>query len=153
MIRVAINGYGRIGRLSHRVILERFSDQVEVVAINGGSSTDVTGWMYLIKYDIAYCPLNSIYQVEVRSDEYKKYIEIEKAMKTTIHAYTSDQKLQDGGHKDYRRARAAAQNIIPTSTGATSAAAAALPSLKNKFGGLAIRVPVISGSLADFTFL
>ena len=78
---------------------------------------------------------------------------IEKAMMTTVHGYTSDQRLQDGGHKDYRRARAASENIIPTSTGATIAAAKALPSLSNKFSGLALRVPVPVGSLSDFTFL
>jgi glyceraldehyde 3-phosphate dehydrogenase len=78
---------------------------------------------------------------------------IEKAMMTTIHSYTSDQSLQDGGHKDYRRARAAAQNIIPTSTGATKAAAKAIPELKGIFNGLAIRVPTAVGSLSDFTFL
>src|SRR3989338_4535769 len=78
---------------------------------------------------------------------------IEKAMMTTIHGYTSDQRLQDGGHKDYRRARAAAENIIPTSTGATKAAAKAITALEGKFNGLAIRVPVPTGSLSDFTFL
>lgn len=78
---------------------------------------------------------------------------IDKAMMTTVHAYTSDQELHDGGHKDYRRARAAAQNIVPTSTGATVAAAEALPSLKDKFGGLSLRVPVPVGSLSDFTFV
>ncbi|MDE2026076.1 MAG: type I glyceraldehyde-3-phosphate dehydrogenase, partial [Patescibacteria group bacterium] len=59
----------------------------------------------------------------------------------------------DGGHKDYRRARSAAQNIIPTSTGATKAAAKAVPALEGIFNGLAIRVPVPVGSLSDFTFL
>jgi glyceraldehyde 3-phosphate dehydrogenase len=78
---------------------------------------------------------------------------IEKAMMTTIHGYTSDQRIQDGGHKDYRRARAAGLNIIPTSTGATTAAAQALPSLSGKFNGLSVRVPVPVGSLSDFTFL
>ena len=78
---------------------------------------------------------------------------VEKAMMTTIHGYTSDQRLQDGGHKDYRRARAAGQNIVPTSTGATIAASAAVPELKGIFNGLAIRVPVPVGSLSDFTFL
>jgi glyceraldehyde 3-phosphate dehydrogenase len=78
---------------------------------------------------------------------------VEKAMMTTIHGYTSDQRLQDGGHKDYRRARAAAQNIVPTSTGATIAATQAVPELKNLFNGLSIRVPVAVGSLSDFTFL
>ena len=54
MVKVAINGYGRIGRLAHRVILERFLSEVEVVAINAGSSTDIKGWMYLLKYDTVY---------------------------------------------------------------------------------------------------
>ena len=74
-------------------------------------------------------------------------------MMTTIHGYTSDQNVHDGGHKDYRRARAAAQNIIPTSSGATLAAAKAIPELQGIFNGLAIRVPVAVGSLSDFTFL
>jgi glyceraldehyde 3-phosphate dehydrogenase len=78
---------------------------------------------------------------------------IEKVMMTTIHGYTSDQRLHDGGHKDYRRARAAGLNIIPTSTGATIAATEAIPELKGIFTGLAIRVPVPVGSLSDFTFL
>jgi glyceraldehyde 3-phosphate dehydrogenase len=75
-----------------------------------------------------------------------------KAMMTTIHAYTSDQRLQDGGHADYRRARAAACNIVPTSTGATIAATEAVPELKGVFTGSSVRVPVIVGSLTDFTF-
>jgi glyceraldehyde 3-phosphate dehydrogenase len=78
---------------------------------------------------------------------------IEKAMMTTVHGYTSDQRLQDGGHKDYRRARAAALNIVPTVTGATKAASQAMPELSGKFDGVAIRVPVANGSLSDFTFL
>lgn len=265
MIRVAINGYGRIGRVAHRIILEKFQEQIEVVAINAGSSTDITGWMYLFKYDSAYRTLEnhelsvvvqesqnetgllgkivvdkkeipvfaikdpallpwgtigvdvvieatghfrkkeqlelhikagakavvlsapskddkttgstvSTYVQSVNADMYKgetivtnascttnciapvakiisDHFGIEKAMMTTVHGYTSDQRLLDGGHKDYRRARAAAHNIIPTSTGATQAAAKAVPSLQGIFGGLAIRVPVITGSLADFTFL
>ncbi len=251
MIRVAINGYGRIGRVSHRVILEKYASEIEIVAINVGSSTDLQGWAYLLKYDTAYGPLqnhevsinsetNSLvidgkeihvfsqkdpsllpwkdlgvdvviestghfkteeqlqahikagakhvvlsapakgdvptYVLSVNADKYngesvinnascttnciapvaKIMVEkfgVEKAMMTTVHGYTSDQNLQDGGHKDYRRARAAAQNIIPTSTGATTAAAQAVPELKDKFAGLSLRVPVIVGSLSDFTFL
>jgi len=280
MVKLAINGYGRIGRITHTVILERFSKEIDIVAINAGESTDIEGWMNLLKFDTVYGPLknHNLYikspqdsplnfqtnakligflgiddkeipvfsekqisnlpwrdlnvdvviestgafrkkeQLEehlkagaksvVLSAPYKparnasasaaggdeensgtyilgvnlsqtsqitekvisnascttnciapvaKIIEetlgIEKAMMTTIHAYTSDQRLQDGGHKDYRRARNASHNIIPTSTGATEAAANALPALKNKFQGLAIRVPVAVGSLADFTFL
>lgn len=259
MVRVAINGYGRIGRVAHRVILQWHSEEVDVVAINAGHSTDVKGWMYLLKYDSVYGLLPQEVSVKPNEDPDKKdllgflvvggkeipvysqkdatllpwrdlnvdvviestgvyttaeklqmhitagaksvvlsapakgegvptYVMsvneanyqgekvvnnascttncitpvakviqetfgIEKAMMTTIHGYTSDQRLQDGGHKDYRRARAAGLNIVPTSTGATIAAAQALPALSGIFEGLAIRVPVPVGSLSDFTFL
>ncbi|MBU2632797.1 type I glyceraldehyde-3-phosphate dehydrogenase [Patescibacteria group bacterium] len=260
MIRIAINGYGRIGRLAHRVILEKFYDRVEVVGINAGSSTDIKGWMYLLKYDTTYGPILTLkidsetldaanvqnnqignliiegkkipvfsqkdptllpwkdlnvdvviestghfksqdklqahlnagarkvvlsapakdeiptYVLGVNANNYKgeniisnascttnciapvakimvDNFGVEKAMMTTIHGYTSDQRLQDGGHKDYRRARAASQNIIPTSTGATEAAAKTLPELAGIFSGIAVRVPVATGSLADFTFV
>ena len=69
MIRVAINGYGRIGRLAHRVILERFSSEIEVAAINAGSSTDIKGWEYLLKYDTAYGPLSSKFKVQSSKSE------------------------------------------------------------------------------------
>src|SRR5438270_13946223 len=59
MVKVAINGYGRIGRVAHRVMLEKHSGEMEVVALNVGSSTDMKGWMYLLKYDSAYGPLQS----------------------------------------------------------------------------------------------
>ena len=75
---------------------------------------------------------------------------IEKAMMTTIHSYTQDQRLQDAPHKDLRRARNAAENIVPTSTGATKAAAKAMPTLENAFAGLSIRVPTPVVSLSDF---
>lgn len=78
---------------------------------------------------------------------------IEKAMMSTVHAYTGDQNLVDGPHKDLRRARSAAMNIVPTTTGAAIAVTKTLPALKGKFDGMAIRVPVACGSLADFTFL
>lgn len=78
---------------------------------------------------------------------------VEKAMLTTVHSYTADQNLQDGPHKDLRRARAAAQNIVPTSTGAAIATTRVIPELANKFDGLALRVPTITGSLTDFTLL
>ena len=257
MIRVAINGYGRIGRVAHRVILEHHNSDIEVVAINAGHSTDIEGWMYLLKYDSVYgflpleisfkkadtegdligsliiegkeIPVYSqkdpsllpwkehtvdvviestgaftkaedlqkhltagaksvilsapakggevpTYVLSVNADQYKgetiinnascttncispvanvmqKHFGIEKAMMTTIHGSTSDQRLHDCGHKDYRRARAAGLNIVPTSTGATIAASEAIPELKGIFQGLAIRVPVPVGSLSDFTFL
>lgn len=260
MVRVAINGYGRIGRIAHRVIMQWHNEDIDVVAINAGHSTDIKGWMYLLKYDSVYgllpqdvsvkpstdpnqadflgylvvngkdIPVYSqkdptllpwgkhqvdvviestgaftsaekvkahlaagakaavlsapakdgepipTYVISVNDNLYAgetiisnascttncitppakvigEHFGIQKAMMTTIHGYTSDQRLHDGGHKDYRRARAAGLNIIPTSTGATIAAAEALPSLKGIFGGLAIRVPVPVGSLSDFTFL
>lgn len=264
MIRIAINGYGRIGRVAHRVILKSHSNNLQVAAINAGSSTDLKGWMYLLKFDSNYKTLDHeisvkplaegqqspfkpeanflgyiivdgqeipvfsqkdptflpwkdlsidvvidctgklltkdkatphitngakavvmsapakddtpTYVLAVNADSYKgetiinnascttnciapvaKIMEdtfgVEKAMMTTVHGYTSDQHLLDGGHKDYRRARSAAVNIIPTSTGATKAAAKAIPALEGIFNGLAIRVPVPTGSLSDFTFL
>jgi glyceraldehyde 3-phosphate dehydrogenase len=264
MIRVAINGYGRIGRVAHRVILQKYAQEVEVVAINAGSSTDIKGWMYLLKYDTTYGPLTghnieirnpkseansnsqnsnigslvidgkevpvfsqkdpslllwkdlnvdvviestghfltqeklqthltagakkvilsapakkgevATYVLSVNDKNYKgenlinnascttnciapvakimvDNFGVEKAMMTTIHSFTSDQRLQDGGHKDYRRARSAPENIIPTSTGATIATGEVIPELSGIFNGLSIRVPVSVGSLSDFTFL
>ncbi|MEV0953455.1 type I glyceraldehyde-3-phosphate dehydrogenase [Promicromonospora sp. NPDC050249] len=79
-------------------------------------------------------------------------IGIERGLMTTIHAYTGDQNLQDGPHGDLRRARAAAQNIVPTTTGAAKAVALVLPELKGKLDGYALRVPVITGSATDLTF-
>jgi glyceraldehyde 3-phosphate dehydrogenase len=74
---------------------------------------------------------------------------IEKGLMTTIHAYTADQNLQDMPHKDLRRARAAALNIVPTSTGAAKATALVLPELKGKLDGIAMRVPIPTGSVTD----
>ena len=76
---------------------------------------------------------------------------IERGLMTTIHAYTQDQNLQDGPHKDLRRARAAALNIVPTSTGAAKAIGLVLPELKGKLDGYALRVPVPTGSATDLT--
>jgi glyceraldehyde 3-phosphate dehydrogenase len=76
---------------------------------------------------------------------------LERGMMTTIHAYTADQKLQDLPHKDLRRARAAADNVIPTSTGANKAVAEVLPELAGKFAGMAFRVPILDVSVVDLT--
>ncbi len=78
---------------------------------------------------------------------------IAKAFMSTVHGYTADQRLQDAPHKDLRRARAAAVNIIPTTTGAAIATTEAIPKLAGKFDGMAIRVPVPTGSCADFTIV
>ena len=74
---------------------------------------------------------------------------IQRGLMTTIHAYTADQRLQDMPHKDYRRARAAAINLIPTSTGAAKAIGLVLPDLQGKLNGMAVRAPVVTGSLVD----
>jgi len=79
-------------------------------------------------------------------------IGIEKGLMTTIHAYTQDQNLQDGPHKDLRRARAAAINVVPTSSGAAKAIGLVLPELKGKLDGFAMRVPIPTGSATDLTF-
>ncbi len=78
--------------------------------------------------------------------------EIVKGLMTTVHAYTADQNLQDNIHKDLRRARAAAINVVPTSTGAAKAIGLVLPELKGKLDGYALRVPVPTGSATDLTF-
>jgi glyceraldehyde 3-phosphate dehydrogenase len=78
-------------------------------------------------------------------------IGIERGLMTTIHAYTQDQNLQDAPHKDLRRARAAALNIVPTSTGAAKAIGLVLPNLKGRLDGFALRVPVPTGSATDLT--
>lgn len=78
---------------------------------------------------------------------------IKKAIMSTVHAYTADQNLVDGPHKDLRRARSAALSIIPTTTGAALAVGETIPAIKGKFDGLALRVPVPTGSLSDITYL
>ena len=77
---------------------------------------------------------------------------IERGLMTTIHAYTADQRLQDMPHKDLRRARAAALNLIPTTTGAARAVGLVLPELQGKLNGMAIRAPVATGSVVDLVF-
>jgi glyceraldehyde 3-phosphate dehydrogenase len=80
-------------------------------------------------------------------------IGIEYGLMTTIHAYTADQNLQDGPHKDLRRARAAALNLVPTSTGAAKAVGLVLPELNGRLHGFAVRAPVPTGSMVDLTFV
>ncbi len=98
----------------------------------------------------ASCTSNCIIPVMAILDE---QFGVQKAAMTTIHAYTQDQHLHDAPHKDLRRARAAAEIIVPTSTGAASATGDVLPAMKGKFDGFAVRVPVPVVSLSDFTVL
>lgn len=98
----------------------------------------------------ASCTTNSLAPVaQVLQDAFG----IEKALMTTIHSYTADQNIQDGPHKDLRRARAAAQNIVPTTTGAALAVTQVMPELHGVFDGIAVRVPTLVVSLSDCTFL
>ena len=254
MIKVGINGFGRIGRVALRVVAKHYADQVQVAVINTSGSMKVDGWAHLFEYDTVYGRFEGkletrsgqggeigilqvnqaqvsvlaqrepekipwekygaevvleatgvfrdqegaskhfiggakkviisappkgggipIFILGVNDDQYRgeklisagscttncvapiaKVIldnfEIEESMMTTIHAYTADQELVDGSHKDLRRARAAAQNIVPTTSGAGEAVIAVLPGLKGRFAATAIRVPVACGSYADLTF-
>lgn len=96
----------------------------------------------------ASCTTNSIAPiVKILNDKFK----IKSGVLTTIHSYTADQRLVDGPHKDMRRSRSAAINIIPTSTGAAKAVTKVIPSLKGKLDGKAIRVPTPDGSITDLT--
>lgn len=250
MVKVAINGFGRIGRLAFRIWLLKHPNEMQVVAVNTSGSMDTAGWAHLLMNDTTY----RRFQIDVKAEgeflavpgmglkvpvlaqkdpvllpwgEYgvdvvmectgkftdeegalkhakagaKKVIisapakggnvgtfvlgvspstgsgqvisnascttncitpvaavihskfGIAKAMMTTVHAYTDDQVLQDGSHKDLRRARAAAANIVPTSTGAAIATTEVIPELKGLFDGISLRVPVLTGSISDFVFV
>ncbi len=245
-VRVAINGFGRIGRMALRAIHERGLD-VEIVAVN--DITDAPTLAHLLKYDTIYGPFPGV--VEAREDaivvdglaipafkirdpaelpwselgvdvaiestgvfknreDFDKHVEagakkvlisapgkgvdatvvlgvnfdeiydpaahavlsnascttnclapvakvlhgsvgIKKGIMTTIHAYTGDQRLVDAPHSDLRRARSAAANIVPTSTGAAKAIGQVIPELDGRLQGFAVRVPVPTGSLVDLT--
>ena len=99
---------------------------------------------------IASCTTNCLAPVASVLDE---AFGIERGLMTTVHAFTSDQRLQDAPHKDLRRARAAALSIIPTSTGAAKAIGLVLPNLQGKLDGIAVRVPVADGSVIDLTVM
>lgn len=264
MVKVGINGFGRIGRIAFRIWLLKHTGNMEIAAINTSGSMDVSSWAHLVNYDTMY----RTFELKVKSEklkdpkditdedplighllvgekskkvpvlaqrdpakipwkdygvevviestgrftseeeakkhalggakrvvisaptkggnvgtyvlgvnEYKGDAEvinnascttncvapvaavihstfgIEKALMTTVHSYTDDQNLQDNSHKDLRRARAAAENIIPTTTGAAIATTETIPELKGLFDGMSLRVPTATGSISDFTFL
>jgi glyceraldehyde 3-phosphate dehydrogenase len=247
-IRVGINGFGRIGRLSLRTILARHAESIEVVAIN--DLTDTKANAHLFKYDSTYGPFagavgHDTDEIHVNGKAIKVYAErepgqipwdelgvdivieatgfftdatkavahrnhgvkkviisapaknedktivlgvnddqydpanhhvisnascttnglapiakilherfgIEKGLLTTVHAFTNSQKTQDTAAKDLRDARAASQNIVPSSTGAAKAVGLVIPELQGKFTGMAFRVPTPTVSVVDFTAL
>lgn len=122
-------------------------------AVLGVNDNEVLGKERLGTYSVisnASCTTNNVAPV---AKVIHNKIGILKAMLTTVHGFTDDQNLQDNSHKDMRRARAASQNIVPTSTGAAIAATKAIPELTNLFDGISLRVPVITGSVTDFTFI
>jgi glyceraldehyde 3-phosphate dehydrogenase len=119
-----------------------------VMGVNDGEAKNGHGKARV--WSNASCTTNCVAPVSAIIEE---VFGIEKAMMTTVHGYTASQSLVDAPKKDLREGRAAAENIIPTATGATIAVALTLPSLKNKFDGLSVRVPIPTVSLADITFL
>lgn len=136
---------------------EHIAAGAKKVLISAPAKGDVKTIVYNINHDIldgteqvisgASCTTNCLAPVaKVLNDAFG----IEKGLMSTVHAYTSDQRLLDNSHpKDFRRARAAAANIVPTTTGAASAVGKVIPSLKGKLDGIALRVPTITGSLVD----
>jgi glyceraldehyde 3-phosphate dehydrogenase len=247
MIKVGINGFGRIGRLVYRTIKARHDNEIEVVAVNDLFDSSINA--HLLKYDSTYGQFNHVVEAKdgnivvdgktvkvtaerdlnaikwgdmgvdiviestglfsdatksrghitsggakkviisapakneditvvlgVNADKYDPAAHhvisnascttnglapvakvlndkfgIDRGLLTTVHAYTNSQKLQDLGAKDLRDARAAAQNIVPSETGAAKAVGLVIPELKGKFGGMAFRVPTPTVSVVDFT--
>lgn len=131
---------------AEKVIISAPGKEVDGTYVWGVNHTDYTGSEEIIS--AASCTTNSLAPVAKVLDE---AFGIERGLMTTIHAYTGDQRLQDAPHKDLRRARAAAQNIVPTTTGAAKAVGLVLPNLDGKLDGFAMRVPTITGSATDLT--
>ena len=130
-----------------RVLISAPAKGVDLTVVYGVNDDKLTRDMTIVSN--ASCTTNCLAPVaRVMNDN----IGIERGLMTTVHAYTNDQKILDQIHKDLRRARAAAMNIIPTTTGAARAVGEVMPELKGKLDGSAIRVPVPDGSLVDLTF-
>jgi glyceraldehyde 3-phosphate dehydrogenase len=131
-----------------KVIISAPAKNEDVTVVMGVNHTDYDPATHSVISN-ASCTTNCLAPMaKALNDEFG----IVKGLMTTIHAYTQDQNLQDGPHKDLRRARAAAINIVPTSTGAAKAIGLVLPALKGKLDGFALRVPVPTGSATDLTF-
>jgi glyceraldehyde 3-phosphate dehydrogenase len=130
-----------------KVLISAPAKGVDLTVVYGVNDDKLTSDMTIVSN--ASCTTNCLAPVaKVLNDA----LGIEQGFMTTVHAYTNDQKILDQIHKDLRRARAAAMNIIPTTTGAARAVGEVLPELKGKLDGSAIRVPVPDGSLVDLTF-
>ena len=147
MSKVGINGFGRIGRLVLRRLLEVKSN-IDVVAINDLTSPKILA--YLLKHDSNYGPFPWSLDFAPMAKALHDSFGIEVGTMTTIHAYTGTQSLVDGPRgKDLRASRAAAENIIPHTTGAAKAIGLVIPELSGKLKGHAQRVPVKTGSVTE----
>jgi glyceraldehyde 3-phosphate dehydrogenase len=144
----ATKAHAHIDAGAKKVIISAPAKNEDVTVVMGVNHTDYDPATHAVISN-ASCTTNCLAPMaKALNDEFG----IVKGLMTTIHAYTADQNLQDGPHKDLRRARAAAINIVPTSTGAAKAIGLVLPALKGKLDGFALRVPVPTGSATDLTF-
>jgi len=140
-------GEAHIQAGAKRVLISAPAKGVDLTVVYGVNDDKLTAEHKIVSN--ASCTTNCLAPVaKVLNDA----LGIERGLMTTIHAYTNDQKILDQIHKDLRRARAAAMNMIPTTTGAARAVGEVLPELKGKLDGSAVRVPVPDGSLVDLTF-
>ncbi len=129
-----------------KVVISAPASGEDITIVKGVNDGDYDGSQNIISN--ASCTTNCLAPMAKVLDDLAG---IQQGLMTTIHAYTQDQNLQDGPHKDLRRARAAALNIVPTSTGAAKAISLVMPHLKGKLDGYALRVPIPTGSATDLT--
>jgi glyceraldehyde 3-phosphate dehydrogenase len=142
----AAKAKGHLDAGAKKVIISAPATDEDITIVLGVNDDKYDGSQNIISN--ASCTTNCLGPLaKVLNDEFG----IVKGLMTTIHAYTQDQNLQDGPHKDLRRARAAAINIVPTSTGAAKAIGLVMPELKGKLDGYALRVPIPTGSVTDLT--
>ncbi|HEX6877384.1 MAG TPA: type I glyceraldehyde-3-phosphate dehydrogenase [Nocardioidaceae bacterium] len=144
----ATKAKGHIDAGAKKVIISAPAKNEDITVVMGVNHTDYDPAQHNVISN-ASCTTNCLAPMaKALNDEFG----IVKGLMTTIHAYTQDQNLQDAPHKDLRRARAAALNMVPTSTGAAKAIGLVLPELKGKLDGFAMRVPLPTGSATDLTF-
>ena len=142
----AAKAKGHLDAGAKKVIISAPATDPDITIVLGVNDDKYDGSQNIISN--ASCTTNCLAPVtKVLQDEFG----IVRGLMTTVHAYTQDQNLQDGPHKDLRRARAAALNIVPTSTGAAKAIGLVMPELKGKLDGYALRVPIPTGSVTDLT--
>ena len=139
---------GHIHGGAKKVVVSATSRGADLTLVMGVNHRDYDGTQNVVSN--ASCTTNCLAPMAKVLDE---EFGIERGLMTTIHAYTPDQNLQDGPHRDLRRARAAAINVVPTSTGAARAISLVLPQLEGRLDGYALRVPVPTGSATDLTVI